>query len=198
MKVDSVAPVLLESSHGTKIAKEKHPGTYELRKDVSEDGCGVFLAILPELAHAMDALGTPLTAWLFRPGSQPAKGWFLQQPLSTSAIGKRVQVHLQAMGCWEGESAYSFRRGSAQDLSASGMGDNKSIMRLRQWRTEKTLRRYLHTTRHKLRLRPVPARSELAVVMAGRPNVRVCRTREPGRRPGLGGTTAGDVDMWSG
>ena len=154
-KVDSVTPVLLESSHGTKIAKEKHPGTYELRKNVSEDGCGVLLAILPELADAMAALGTPLTAWLIRPGSQPEKGWFLQKPFSTSAIGKRLQVHLQAMGCWEGESAYSFRRGSAQDLSAGGMGD-KSIMRLRQWRTKKTLRRYLHTTRHKLRLRPVP------------------------------------------
>ena len=37
------------------------------------------------------------------------------------------------------------------------------------------------------------------MVMAGRPNVRVCRTREPGRRPWVGErTTAGDIDMWSG
>lgn len=153
--VDPDIPVLLESSHGTKTAMERHPGAYEIRKDVSEDGCGVLLALLPEYANAMVALGTALTHWLLRPGSQPEKGWFEQRPLSTSAIDKRLKAHLQAMRCWEGESSYSFRRGSAQDLRASGVSD-KSIMRLRQWRTEKTLRRYLHTTRHRLRLRPLP------------------------------------------
>ena len=154
-KLDPDTPVLLESSHGTKIDKEKHPGTYSVRKAVSEDGCGVLLAILPEYVHAMDALGTPLTVWLIRRGSSPDNGRFEQVPLSTSAVNKRLQSHLQAMGCWEGETSYSFRRGSAQDLHARGMTE-KCIMRLRQWRTEKTLRRYLHTTRHKTRLWPVP------------------------------------------
>ena len=142
---------------GTKIDKEKHPGTYSVRKAVSEDGCGVLLAILPGI-RSCDGCSRDSADGVADSGGDrpPIMGRFEQVPLSTSARQQAPAISFAGRwGVGRAKLPTASGVGAPKILHARGMSE-KCIMRLRQWRTEKTLRRYLHTTRHKTRLRPVP------------------------------------------
>ncbi len=67
---------------------------------------------------------------------------------STSCLGKRLNTHLKAAGCYAGESMHSFRRGRAIADTAANVPDEE-ISRKLQHRSTRTLKRsYQPTGRH--------------------------------------------------
>ena len=145
------AALLVEPSHGTKGRLTRHPGVVALTRELQEDGRGTFVATVPAYAAAMESLGTPLTHWLFRSGTQAAGGTFLDTCISKQGLQQRLRRHLEAMKAYQGETLHSFRRGTAQHDNKNGE-DRATLCRKRHWRSEKTAELYLHPTRHLRRL----------------------------------------------
>ena len=150
-KLRDGATVVVECSMGTKTRKTRHPGVVELA--CGGDAGGVtLLSVLPDYAEAMAARGAPLRDWLFRPGTASENGGFEDAPMTRSAAASRLKDHLEAAGVYLGETAHSFRRGSAQHDKAAGVSKDE-IRSKRQWRCEETAELYLHPTRHERRVR---------------------------------------------
>ena len=144
-------PLLVESSHGTKSRKTKHPGTLELQLQPSEeDGGGFLVSLIPTYARAMAQSGSPLSLYLFKT-SLIGKEAFGGDGITGDAYNKRLQKHLKAMEAWSGESTHSLRRGSTQLLRANG-ASVAQIAEQRLWRRDTTVDLYLHLSRHKARL----------------------------------------------
>ena len=144
-------PLLVESSQGTKSRKTKHPGTLELQLQPSEeDGGGFLVSLIPVYSAAMESSGSPLTRNLFL-SSYSGTDQFSPDAFTGDAFNKRLQTHLKAMGEWSGESTHSLRRGSTQLLKARG-ASAAEIAELRLWRRDTTVDLYLHLSRHKARL----------------------------------------------
>ena len=149
-KPQTLDPLLVESSRGTKSRKSKHPGTLELQLEISEeDGSGYLVALLPLSSAAMTACGSPLTRCLFKTSDAGSSSF--SEGLSAGAFNKRLQRHLQCMHSWNGETAHSLRRGSTQLLRAQGASVDE-IAERRLWRRDTTVDLYLHLSRHRSRL----------------------------------------------
>ena len=150
-KLREGATLLVEPCHGTKGRLTRHPGVVALTCGLQEDGRGTFVATVPAYAAVMEALGTPLTHWLFRSGTQTAGGTFLDTCISKQGLQQRLQRHLKAMKAYQGETLHSFRRGTAQHDNKNGE-DRATLCRKRHWKGEETAELYLHPTRHLRRL----------------------------------------------
>ena len=87
--------------------------------------------------------GSAVTDHLFRPLNSDRRS-FKPAPISSTALGARLRLHLMLSGAYSGETNYSFRRGSLQYSASQGAGlDAQS-----QLRTEAMLKRYLDPNRH--------------------------------------------------
>ena len=139
--------VLVESSLGTKTAKNKHPGVIALMTEGSEEGPAVLVTALQLYADAARRSGQPLQVWLFRPATGPSCDGFSKVPLETGALPKRLQRHLKKMGVFEGETIYSVRRGTTQEAKAGG-ASLAEIAERQLWASLKSAALYAHPTRH--------------------------------------------------
>ncbi|KXZ41017.1 hypothetical protein GPECTOR_973g240 [Gonium pectorale] len=94
----------------------------------------------------VDVAGCAVVDYLFRPLT-PDHRSFKEEPLSSQALGARIQTHLRAAELYEGEANHSFRRGVLQAAEAGG-SDAAALLTLGQMRSEQTLKRYLAPERH--------------------------------------------------
>lgn len=156
------ATVGIESSLGTKMRRHGHPGVLELATAISPDGSGWFLSYLPLYGMCMEASGNAIVTWLFRPMDLAAPGTFRQAPVAASTLNKRLQKYLQAQGRWNGESLHGLRRGRVQAEYAAGAGI-ADLARRHLWSQTETLELYLHTARHRRRLRVTPTESGVPI-----------------------------------
>ena len=108
--------------------------------------------------RAVEACGDRLGRWLFPPSNAGHDGFQTQWAMSSGALNRRLQRHLQQIGRWQGESLHGIRQGSTQHAYAEGEQDIGKLARKRLWAQTESLEAYLHETRHRQRLMPGTAR----------------------------------------
>ena len=142
-------PVLCVAERGTKTSRISRAPEVLLRPNPSEpEFCFVrTLAIYMAIAsHPSAPDGSAISDYLFRP-LRPDRHGFREAPLSGSALGARIRMHLMMASVYEGETNHSFRRGSLQH--AAGQGASLDTLHAQsQIRSADVLRRYLDETRH--------------------------------------------------
>ena len=144
-----LGPILCFCERGTKTHKLARAPPIFLMPDVAEPRLSIprVLALYMALCSAADAPpGSAVADLLFRPLAPDGKR-FKETPLSSSAMGARLRMHLVAAGLYGGETVHSFRRGSLQNAQAVGLPPS-SLLDLGQLRTPAVLERYLDSSRH--------------------------------------------------
>ena len=150
--VPSDQRLLVECSAGTKTRRTKHPGTLELTHGLpGYPGCSM-REVLPAYARAAADCGQELCEWLFPPSNARHDGFDVNQAMGSGALNRRLQMHLQQIGAWHGETLHGIRRGSTQHAYAEGDQDIGKLARKRLWAQTESLEDYLHETRHQQRL----------------------------------------------
>ena len=167
--------VLVECSAGTKTRQTRHPGALELAPGLAgHPGCSM-REVLPAYVRAVQASGQELAQWLFPPCNASRDGLETEHAISSGALNRRFQMHLQQIGRWHGESLHGIRRGSTQHAYAAGDQDIQTLARKRLWAQTESLEDYLHETRHRRRLTTTAERAQGArAPEASAPGRRLC------------------------
>lgn len=147
-------PIVIESSLGTKTKKTKYPGVIHLEPHSNDNEItGYFLDDLAEYGQAAMRQNTPITKWMF-PSCDLSQRRLSNEPLAdSSAMNYRLQLHLQKMSLWQGETLYSLRRGQVQDQSIFQGESLEQIAIDGLWKCPATVKLYAHPIRHEARLR---------------------------------------------
>jgi integrase len=82
------------------------------------------------------------TGFLFRAQTRNRAG-FLNKPITSSALRKRIQKRLQEAGLFKGETLHSFRRSAVQHAAIELKYDVKKLMDLGGWKTYSSFKLYV-------------------------------------------------------
>jgi hypothetical protein len=86
--------------------------------------------------------------FLFRPLNRSRTG-FLDEPLKSAALKKRVQQHLAKANLFEGETLHSFRRSAVQNAAEIKGYDLGDLMQQGRWASYSAFWLYVEETEHK-------------------------------------------------
>jgi integrase len=104
---------------------------------------GGFLQASGRLISSMEHLGCPVgNGFLFRPLNRRRNG-FMDEPLRSNAMRRRIQKHLKAAGLFEGETLHSFRRSAVQHAADIEGYDVKRLMEIGRWQSYAAFRLYI-------------------------------------------------------
>jgi integrase len=97
----------------------------------SEGGRLTFVEAAARLVHAMEEAGFPTgeNGFLFRAMNRSRNG-FVDQPMSSDTLRKRLQKRLKEAGLFEGETVHSFRRSAVQHAAVNLNYNVKQLMDL--------------------------------------------------------------------
>jgi hypothetical protein len=99
------------------------------------EGCGRFMESAARMMKEMERQGHEVGhGYLFRPVNKARIG-FMDAPLSSAALRKRVQHHLQDAGLYDGETLHSFRRSAVQNAAKIEGYDVKKLMEFGRWKS---------------------------------------------------------------
>lgn len=130
----------------SKTVREEPSGRIELT--VSEEG-KTFLRCSAELLAEMKIQGVDTgKGFLFRPLNRSRTG-FLDKPIKSPALKKRVQQHLAKADLFEGETLHSFRRSAVQNAAEIEGYDIKKLMRQGRWKNYAAFRLYVEEIEHR-------------------------------------------------
>jgi integrase len=103
-----------------------------------------FLEAASELVRILDDHGHDVgkTGYLFRALTRNRSG-FMNEPITSSALRKRIQKRLQEAGLFEGKTLHSFRRSAVQHAAIELKYDVKKLMDLGGWKTYSSFRLYV-------------------------------------------------------
>jgi len=135
---------LLVQPNGTKTVKGERSGPFTLT--LTDDPQHSCLARLLKFLQLRYPDGHLSDTYLFSPQTANQRA-FHDVPLSSSALGKRLQKHLCDAELYAGESNHGFRRGQIQSMVASGM-DRPAISQATQIKTLSVIDIYADLTRH--------------------------------------------------
>jgi integrase len=127
----------------TKTQQTEESAAIPVKKD---DG---FMQASGRLISGMEHLGCPIgCGFLFRPLNRQRNG-FMNEPLKSDAMRRRIQKHLKAAGLFEGETLHSFRRSAVQHAADIEGHDVKRLMELGRWQSYSAFRLYIEEIEHR-------------------------------------------------
>jgi hypothetical protein len=110
----------------------------------SEKARLTFLKAASELVRVLANHGIDLgeSGHLFRAQNRSRTGFEIQ-PITSSALRKRIQNRLQEAGLFEGETLHSFCRSAVQHAAIELKYDVKKLMDLGGWKTYSSFKLYV-------------------------------------------------------
>ena len=106
-------------------------------------GPGSFIWAAGLLVHEMERIGSPVgDGYLFRPANRQRNG-FEMCALSSGAMNRRIQRHMQQAGLHEGETLHSFRRSAVQHAAELEHFDVARLMERGRWKSRAAFRLYV-------------------------------------------------------
>ena len=154
--------VIVEPSQGTKSRQHGRLGEIEIRREPEAREAYCFLRWVPEYASAMQACGSALVEWVFKPLQEPEHKVFREGALSSQAMNAAYQRHVHACQFFMGESLHGIRRGVFQHQRFVEGRSVQDIMDVALLTNASSLTRYLHRTAHAPRVREAEARRRTA------------------------------------
>lgn len=143
-QVDREEGIALPGS--SKTVQSEPSGKVELAKESREV---TFLEGSSELLAEMENQKIDLgRGYLFRPLNRSRTG-FLDEPLKSPALKKRVQVHLEKANLFEGETLHSFRRSAVQHAAKIEGYDVEKLMKRGRWSSYAAFRLYIEEIKYK-------------------------------------------------
>lgn len=104
---------------------------------------GTFIWAAGLLMNEMEKIGAPVSdGLLFRPLNRRKDG-FENIALSSGAINRRVQRHMQQAGLFEGKTVHSFRRSAVQHAAELEDFDVARLMERGRWKSRAAFRLYV-------------------------------------------------------
>jgi integrase len=127
----------------TKTCRSEASGTIMIGKG------SCFMEAAGRLIAQMDRQGHPIgIGFLFKPTNRRRDG-FVNEPLSSDAMRRRVQKHLKDAGLYAGETLHSFRRSAVQHAADIEGYDIKKLMEFGRWQSYAAFRLYIEEIEHK-------------------------------------------------
>lgn len=130
----------------SKTVRSEPSGRIELEKLGEEI---TFLQGSAELVSELERQGIePGRGFLFRPLNRSWTG-FLDEPLKSAALKKRVQQHLAKANLFEGEILHSFRRSAVQNAAEMEGYNMTNLMQRGRWASYSAFGLYIEEIEHK-------------------------------------------------
>lgn len=121
----------------------------ETSAEIAVGANGNFMQAASRLIVSMEQIGSPVgNGFLFRPLDWKRNG-FVNEPLRSDAIWRRVQKHLKAADLYEGKTLHSFRRSAVQHLADVEGYNIKRLMEFGRWKSYFAFRVYVKEIEHK-------------------------------------------------
>jgi integrase len=112
-----------------------------------------FLEAASRLIASMEQAGEPIGhGYIFRPLNKKRTG-FINEPLKSDAMRRRVQKHLKGAGLYKGETLHCFRRSAVQHAADIEGYDVKRLMEFGRWQSYAAFRLYVEEIEHKFQRR---------------------------------------------
>ncbi|GAQ85468.1 putative Phage_integrase [Klebsormidium nitens] len=108
------------------------------------EGRLAFVEAAVQLLHGMEEGGFPVgeDGFLFRAMNRSRTG-FVNEPMSSDTLRKRIQKRLKDAGLFEGETVHSFRRSAVQHAAVNLNYNVKELMDLGRWKSYAAFRLYV-------------------------------------------------------
>jgi integrase len=105
------------------------------------EGRLTFLEAAVRLVKELDLVGSPVgeDGFLFRSLNR-GRSAFVNAPMTSDTLRKRLQKRLKEAGLFEGETVHSFRRSAVQHAAVDLNYDVKQLMELGKWKSYSALR----------------------------------------------------------
>jgi integrase len=108
------------------------------------EGRLTFLEAAVRLVKELDLVGSPVgeDGFLFRSLNR-GRSAFVNAPMTSDTLRKRLQKRLKEAGLFEGETVHSFRRSAVQHAAVNVNYDVKQLMELGRWKSYSAFRGYV-------------------------------------------------------
>jgi integrase len=108
------------------------------------EGRLTFLEAAVQLVKGLDETGNGIgeNGYLFRSLNRGRSG-FVDAPMTSDTLRKRLQKRLKEAGLFEGETVHSFRRSAVQHAAVNLNYNVKQLMELGRWKSYSAFRVYV-------------------------------------------------------